>query len=76
MSVSPDELHARLVGRIRELAKARGLSIEALADKAGVSRSYLWKVLAGSFSPTIRIVAELAAGLDVDPAELFKPPKR
>jgi transcriptional regulator with XRE-family HTH domain len=70
--VTPDELHVLFVTRIRALAKERGLSIEALASAAGVSESYLWKVLAGSNSPTIEIVAKLASGLGVDPVELFR----
>lgn len=74
--VTPDELHVRLVTRIREVAKVRGLSIEALARAAGVSESYLWKVLAGRYSPSVRYVARLAAGLEVDPVELFRPPSR
>ena len=71
--VTPDELHARLVRRVRVLARLRGLSIEALADASGVSRPHLWRVLSGRSSPTVTIVARLAAGLEVDPVELFRP---
>jgi transcriptional regulator with XRE-family HTH domain len=74
--VTPDELHVRVVQRIREVARRKGLSVDALADAAEVSRSYLWKVLAGRFSPTIKTVAKIAGALEVDPLELFRKPKQ
>jgi transcriptional regulator with XRE-family HTH domain len=73
--LSPDEAHVRLATRIREIARLKGLAIEALADKAGVSRSHVWNVLSGRFSPTVEFVAKLAAGLEVDIVELFRKPK-
>jgi transcriptional regulator with XRE-family HTH domain len=71
--VTPDELHARVASRIRELAKARGLAIEKLADKSGLSQGHLWNVLSGRFQPTLKVIAKLAAGLEVDPLELLRP---
>lgn len=74
--VTADELHARVVARIRELAKERDLSIEALAGVAGVSESHLWGVLAGRYSPSLIWLSKIAAGLGVDPAALFRKPRK
>jgi transcriptional regulator with XRE-family HTH domain len=74
--VTPDELQARLAARIRELAKAKGMTLGGLAGAAGVSRTHLFNVLGGRFVPTIAWVAKIAVPLGVVPHELFKPPRR
>lgn len=73
--LTPDEAHVRLATRIREIARRKGLAIEAVADKAGVSRSHVWNVLSGRFNPTVEFVAKLAAALEVDIVELFRRPR-
>ena len=74
--VTPDELQARLVSRIRELAKARRMSIEELARRSDISQRQIWNVLAGRSVPLLTFVAKVAAGLEVDPSVLFRPPRR
>lgn len=49
----------------------RGLTIEALADDAQLSYSYVGEIERGLRNPTLRIVGALAAVLMVEPAELF-----
>jgi transcriptional regulator with XRE-family HTH domain len=62
---------------LRRLRNARGLSQDALAYEAEVSRGYLSQLEKGVFYASLNIVGRLAAALEVEPAELLKlPPKR
>jgi transcriptional regulator with XRE-family HTH domain len=49
--------------RVRDHRSSRGLSLEDLAAKAGVSRAMLSKVERGEKSPTIPIASKIARGL-------------
>ncbi|MDY6983839.1 MAG: helix-turn-helix transcriptional regulator, partial [Pseudomonadota bacterium] len=42
----------RLIERVRELRQGQGLSLEALAEKSGVSRSMISLIERGETSPT------------------------
>ena len=61
-----------LVERLRQLRAARGLSQEALAQKAHVSRGYLARIELGRHDPTLSVLRRLAKGLRVSVAELVK----
>jgi transcriptional regulator with XRE-family HTH domain len=68
-----DELHRRVVTRIREVAEERGIPLTHLPDRAGVARSHFWDVLAGRKSPTLAWLAKIATALDVDAGALVAP---
>lgn len=58
--------------RLRETRKARGMSLQAVADAAGMSKPYVWELERGSVSnPTIRAVWSIAGALGVAPAYLI-----
>jgi transcriptional regulator with XRE-family HTH domain len=62
---------------LRRLRHARGLSQDALAYEAEVSRGYLSQLEKGVFYASLNIVGRLATALEVEPAELLRlPPKR
>ncbi|HZS40851.1 MAG TPA: helix-turn-helix transcriptional regulator [Polyangia bacterium] len=65
-----DALHKRLAQNIRARARALGIPLTHLADRAGVSRANLWTVLNGGNSPTLKWMAKVADALDCDAAEL------
>jgi|SRR6185436_15488712 len=67
-------LNERIAERVRELRAARGLSLDALASKSGVSRSMISLVERGESSPTAVILERLAGGLGVMLAALFDAP--
>lgn len=48
---------------VRECREARGLSQEALADIAGLSRGYLSDVERGEVAPSLETLQKLADGL-------------
>jgi transcriptional regulator with XRE-family HTH domain len=66
-----DDVTAHLAARLRSLRADRGLTLEALAERAGVSRSMISLVERGESSPTAAVLARLAAGLGVTLASLF-----
>lgn len=61
---------------LRRLRNAQGLSQDALAYEAGISRSYLSQLEKGVFYASLRIVDQLATALNVEPSELLRPNKR
>lgn len=67
-----DELHQRVVRRIREVAAERRIPLTHLPDRAGVSRSHFWDVLGGRKSPTLHWLGRIADALGVDASELLK----
>lgn len=60
--------------RIKELRESAGLSSLVLAEKAGLSPSYLREVESGRRDPDLKVLARIAAALGVTPAALLKPP--
>ena len=64
-------LAARLAARLRALRAERALTLDALAERAGVSRSMISLVERGESSPTAAVLDRLAAGLGVTLASLF-----
>ena len=68
------DLNERIAERVRELRAARGLSLDALARKSGVSRSMISLVERGESSPTAAVLEKLAGGLGVVLASLFDAP--
>jgi transcriptional regulator with XRE-family HTH domain len=73
MTDSPN-LDARIASRARDLRAARGLSLEALAERSGVSRSMISLIERGESSATAVTLERLATGLGVTLAALFDAP--
>jgi len=67
-------LNHRIAARVRELRAARGLSLEALAERSGVSRSMISLIERGESSPTAVLLERLAMGLGMPLASLFDAP--
>lgn len=67
-------LDQRIATRLRDLRAMRGLTLDALAERSGVSRSMISVIERGESSPTAALLEKLAAGLGVSLASLFDPP--
>lgn len=64
--------HRRAFGRrVRELRQPLGLSQEALADKAGLHRTYVGSVERGERNVSLDNIYRLAAALKVQASELL-----
>lgn len=59
--------------RVRQLRTARGVSQEALALQTGIARSYMGGIERGEKNPALDHIVRIAAGLDVQPADLMPP---
>jgi transcriptional regulator with XRE-family HTH domain len=57
--------------RVRELRKAKGLSQEELAFKAGIHRTYIGGIERGERNPSLKNIASIAKALGISPSELF-----
>jgi transcriptional regulator with XRE-family HTH domain len=66
---SPVEL--RLAARLHALRVERGLTLDGLAELAGVSRSMISLIERGESSPTASVLDRLAVGLGMTLAALF-----
>jgi transcriptional regulator with XRE-family HTH domain len=64
-------LNWRIAQRVRELRGARGLSLDAMANACGVSRSMLSLIERGESSPTAVVLEKIATGLGVPVPALF-----
>lgn len=68
------DLNQRIADRVRQLRTARDLSLEALADRSGVSRSMISLIERSETSATAVVLEKLAAALGITLAALFEPP--
>jgi transcriptional regulator with XRE-family HTH domain len=71
---SASDLNEHIAERIRTLRAAQALSLEALADKSGVSRSMISLIERGESSPTAVVLEKLATALSVTLQSLFVGP--
>jgi transcriptional regulator with XRE-family HTH domain len=62
--------------RIRELRKARGLTLEELASEAGTGDKFLGAIERGQQSASINTIEKIARGLEVEVYELFEQHKQ
>jgi transcriptional regulator with XRE-family HTH domain len=65
-------LRTTLVKRLRALRAERGLSQMALAERAGIGRSYLARLELGQQDPTLATLEKLARALGVKVSRLIE----
>ena len=65
------DITSHLAARLKEARAERGLSLEALAQLSGVSRSMLSQIERGASSPTVASLWNLTRALNVDFAGLL-----
>jgi transcriptional regulator with XRE-family HTH domain len=70
------DINAHLSARLRAFRAERGLTLDGLSERTGVSRSMISLIERGESSPTAVILDKLAAGLGVTLASLFADQKR
>jgi transcriptional regulator with XRE-family HTH domain len=56
---------------LRAVRKQRGLTLESLAERTGLTKSYLSKIERRQSTPSIAVAMKVARALDVDVAQLF-----
>lgn len=70
-----DEIKVRVGKTIRRLREKAGLTLEALATTAGLSRGFLWAVELGQKSASLETLEKLATALEIDIHDFLGPKK-
>lgn len=65
--------HVKFGRRVRARRKKLGLLVKDLADKAGLSASYLSEVERGRRDVSLETIEKLCAALGMKPGEMFGP---
>ncbi|MGH1460123.1 MAG: helix-turn-helix domain-containing protein [Paracoccaceae bacterium] len=66
-------LRDRVALNIQDLRRARGLSQEELALRAGVNRGYMGKLENAKYAASLDMLEKIAKALSVDPSALLAP---
>jgi DNA-binding XRE family transcriptional regulator len=71
-SLPADQVKRMLKGEspVRVWREARGLSLHALAGKAGISAAYLSEIENGKKEPSLQVLRSIAAALALDAGDL------
>ncbi|HJB85568.1 MAG TPA: helix-turn-helix transcriptional regulator [Candidatus Alistipes merdigallinarum] len=59
--------------RIKEICKERGITLNELAERVGMSRVSLSGIVTGKQKPSFDTLEKLADALNIAPSELFTP---
>jgi len=70
------DLRDVFASNLRRFRHEKGLSQEALADAAGVNRTYISKLETGAAYAGLEIIGRLASALRIEAAELLGRPAR
>ncbi len=60
---------------IKEARQKEGFTIEALANRIGISERYLYRIENENYKPSYPILYKLIRTLDIDPDTIFYPEK-
>jgi transcriptional regulator with XRE-family HTH domain len=72
-SSSRDTLEAQLGSRLRTIRRRRRATLRLVAERAGLSESFLSQVERGVASPSVASLQRIAGALETDVANLFGP---
>jgi transcriptional regulator with XRE-family HTH domain len=76
MGNAEHDLNKHIAKRVRALRTSRGLTLDVLAERSGVSRSMISSIERGECSPTAVLLERLSASLGIALASLFDAPDR
>jgi transcriptional regulator with XRE-family HTH domain len=71
MRAAATDIDQKIGARIRELRAQKGLTLDALAERADVSRAMLSRIERGESSPTAQLMNKVCSGLDITLSILF-----
>lgn len=71
----PEQIDRDIGRRVHALRTGAGMTLDALAERSGVSRAMLSRIERGESSPTAQLLNRVSAGLGVTLSALFAPPR-
>lgn len=71
MRATATDIDTRIGARIRELRTEKNLTLDALAERADVSRAMLSRIERGESSPTAQLMNKVCGGLGITLSALF-----
>ncbi|WDE02548.1 helix-turn-helix domain-containing protein [Thalassomonas actiniarum] len=69
--VPQEKLEVRFGAKLRQIRNEKDISQEALADKAGLTRSYIGRIDRGRINVSLATLYKLAEALEISPKELL-----
>lgn len=70
-----DYLMNHIARNLKQIRRAKNMSLDLVAEQTGVSKSMLAQIERGEANPTIGILGKIASGLRVEFEELIQAPK-
>lgn len=70
--LTAEELQGRVGRAVSSVRKAKAMTQEEVANRAGIGWRHIQKIEAGEINTTLRTISRLAAALGVDPSRLIK----
>ncbi len=70
-----DELNKQFSRNVRKYFIRRGMSIDVLAAKSGISRSQIYHMLSSLMNPSLKMILKLSLALEVSIEELLNDEK-
>ena len=74
--LSGEEVERSLGHRLRQARQSRGITIDALARKAGITKGFLAKIERGEKTPAISTLVNIASALPIEVAKLLEPARQ
>ncbi len=69
-----DYLTRNISQNLKRIRSARAISLDAVAEQTGVSKSMLYQIERGDANPTISVLGKIASGLRIELNELIMTP--
>ncbi len=61
--------------RIKEICDEKGIKVNSIAEKVGITLPALYNIVNGKMSPKVETLERIAVALEVSISELFEKPK-
>lgn len=63
-----------MIYRIKEICEEKGVKVNSIAEKVGITLPALYNIVNGKMSPKIETLEKIAAALDIPMWQLFTSP--
>ena len=70
-----DYLSHNIAINLKKIRKAKGMSLDVVAEQTGVSKSMLATIEKGEANPSIGVLGKIMSGLRIDLQDLTQPPQ-